>query len=310
MQRVRNTMADILAVHGTVPFLLSRRCTHCSQTDEAVPEQDYSARLSVLTPLQTPEEKGDVDPYVELRLFDPAKNETEVQQSTHLVNEARAAPAVSLSCLHTNAAPAAHRNALGGCMAALEAKASLLVDKFDACMPCEAPCECCATRMQQRRCCMRVPGLALASHACIQQGLCDLTPCKRMAIACQATARGIFTGFSFGCCSLLVRLSGTDLHGFSVTARGIFADFSFGCCSLLVRLTRTDLHGSCFGCCWLQMNPKWGEKFDFVMASATSVLSVDVWDTLNWLEGRFSVKGLTGAPDLAPAWRPPGLASA
>lgn len=36
-------------------------------------------------------------------------------------------------------------------------------------------------------------------------------------------------------------------------------------------------------------------QFDFVMASATSVLTVDVWDTLNWLEGRFSLKGLTGA---------------
>ena len=36
-------------------------------------------------------------------------------------------------------------------------------------------------------------------------------------------------------------------------------------------------------------------QFDFVMASATSVLTIDVWDTLNWLEGRFSLKGLTGA---------------
>lgn len=41
-------------------------------------------------------------------------------------------------------------------------------------------------------------------------------------------------------------------------------------------------------------NPKWGEKFDFVMVSAPSILTVNVWDTLNWLEGRLSVKGLTG----------------
>ncbi len=43
-------------------------------------------------------------------------------------------------------------------------------------------------------------------------------------------------------------------------------------------------------------DPKWGEKFDFIMASATSVLTVDVWDSLGWLEGRLSLKGLTGAP--------------
>ncbi|EIE27098.1 hypothetical protein COCSUDRAFT_45729 [Coccomyxa subellipsoidea C-169] len=41
-------------------------------------------------------------------------------------------------------------------------------------------------------------------------------------------------------------------------------------------------------------DPKWGEKFDFIMASATSVLTVDVWDSLGWLEGRLSLKGLTG----------------
>ena len=52
--------------------------------------------------------------------------------------------------------------------------------------------------------------------------------------------------------------------------------------------------GDAHGFLSLQVNPKWGEKFDFVMASATSVLTVDIWDTLNWLEGRFSVKGLTG----------------
>ncbi len=46
-------------------------------------------------------------------------------------------------------------------------------------------------------------------------------------------------------------------------------------------------------------NPKWGEKFDFLMKSATSVLTVDVWDTLGWMEGRFSLKGLTGAPPSA-----------
>ena len=42
-------------------------------------------------------------------------------------------------------------------------------------------------------------------------------------------------------------------------------------------------------------DPKWGEKFDFIMASATSILTVDVWDSLGWLEGRLSLKGLTGA---------------
>jgi hypothetical protein len=43
-------------------------------------------------------------------------------------------------------------------------------------------------------------------------------------------------------------------------------------------------------------NPKWAEKFDFVMVSAPSVLTVNVFDTLGWMEGRLSVKGLTGAP--------------
>ena len=47
-------------------------------------------------------------------------------------------------------------------------------------------------------------------------------------------------------------------------------------------------------------NPKWGEKFDFTMISATSRLNITVWDKLNFFEGRFSLKGLTGA--LAPTW--------
>lgn len=42
-------------------------------------------------------------------------------------------------------------------------------------------------------------------------------------------------------------------------------------------------------------NPKWDEKFDFVMCSAPSVLTVNVYDSLGWLEGRLSLKGLTGA---------------
>ena len=41
-------------------------------------------------------------------------------------------------------------------------------------------------------------------------------------------------------------------------------------------------------------NPKWGEKFDFTMISATSRLTITVWDKLNFFEGRFSLKGLTG----------------
>lgn len=45
-------------------------------------------------------------------------------------------------------------------------------------------------------------------------------------------------------------------------------------------------------------DPKWGEKFDFIMASATSILTVDVWDSMGWLEGRLSLKGLTGVPAL------------
>lgn len=41
-------------------------------------------------------------------------------------------------------------------------------------------------------------------------------------------------------------------------------------------------------------DPKFGEKFDFIMASATSALNVTVYDTLGWMEGRLSLKGLTG----------------
>ena len=47
-------------------------------------------------------------------------------------------------------------------------------------------------------------------------------------------------------------------------------------------------------------NPKWGEKFDFTMISATSRLNITVWDKLNFFEGRFSLKGITGA--LTPTW--------
>ncbi|CAL8470422.1 g9964 [Coccomyxa elongata] len=41
-------------------------------------------------------------------------------------------------------------------------------------------------------------------------------------------------------------------------------------------------------------DPKFGEKFDFIMASATSILNITVYDTLGWMEGRLSLKGLTG----------------
>lgn len=41
-------------------------------------------------------------------------------------------------------------------------------------------------------------------------------------------------------------------------------------------------------------NPKWGEQFDFAMVSAPSILTLNVWDKIGWLEGRLSVKGLTG----------------
>ena len=37
--------------------------------------------------VQTPDEKGDVDPYVEVSLFDPATKETRRQETSHLVNE-------------------------------------------------------------------------------------------------------------------------------------------------------------------------------------------------------------------------------
>lgn len=49
-------------------------------------------------------------------------------------------------------------------------------------------------------------------------------------------------------------------------------------------------------------NPKWGEKFDFTMISATSRLNITVWDKLNFFEGRFSLKGLTGARELTRFW--------
>jgi len=49
-----------------------------------------------------------------------------------------------------------------------------------------------------------------------------------------------------------------------------------------------------------EANPKWGEKFDFAMVSATSRLTLTVWDKLNFFEGRFSLKGLTGAGRRAP----------
>ena len=54
-------------------------------------------------------------------------------------------------------------------------------------------------------------------------------------------------------------------------------------------------------------NPKWGEKFDFTMISATSRLNITVWDKLNFFEGRFSLKGLTGARELAGPWPRPCL---
>lgn len=37
--------------------------------------------------VQTPDEKGDVDPYVELLLFDPATKESKRQETSHLQNE-------------------------------------------------------------------------------------------------------------------------------------------------------------------------------------------------------------------------------
>ena len=45
-----------------------------------------------------------------------------------------------------------------------------------------------------------------------------------------------------------------------------------------------------------EVNPRFGETFDFVNISATSALNFVVWDKLNFFEGRFSIKGLTGAP--------------
>jgi hypothetical protein len=37
--------------------------------------------------VQTPDEKGDVDPYVEVSLFDPATKEIRRQETSHLANE-------------------------------------------------------------------------------------------------------------------------------------------------------------------------------------------------------------------------------
>jgi hypothetical protein len=37
--------------------------------------------------VQTPDEKGDVDPYVEVTLFDPATKEMRRQETSHLMNE-------------------------------------------------------------------------------------------------------------------------------------------------------------------------------------------------------------------------------
>ena len=61
---------------------------------------------------QTPDEKGDVDPYVELMLFDPATKETRRQETSHLQNEPNPKwgekfdfPMVSAPSILTGAAP-------------------------------------------------------------------------------------------------------------------------------------------------------------------------------------------------------------
>ena len=41
-------------------------------------------------------------------------------------------------------------------------------------------------------------------------------------------------------------------------------------------------------------NPRWGEKFDFVNVSATSILTINVWDKKGMMEAAFAaLKGLT-----------------
>ena len=41
-------------------------------------------------------------------------------------------------------------------------------------------------------------------------------------------------------------------------------------------------------------NPRWGEKFDFVMVSATSALDLTVYDKQGFFDNLLSVKALTG----------------
>ena len=41
-------------------------------------------------------------------------------------------------------------------------------------------------------------------------------------------------------------------------------------------------------------NPRWGEKFDFVMVSATSTLELTVYDKQGFFDNLLSVKALTG----------------
>ena len=41
-------------------------------------------------------------------------------------------------------------------------------------------------------------------------------------------------------------------------------------------------------------NPRWGEKFDFVMVSATSTLDLTVYDKQGFFDNLLSVKALTG----------------
>ena len=41
-------------------------------------------------------------------------------------------------------------------------------------------------------------------------------------------------------------------------------------------------------------NPRWGEKFDFVMVSATSALDLNVYDKQGFFDNLLSVKALTG----------------
>ena len=78
------------ALAGTLHVMLSVwRNTQLRQTVVAhqEPRRSHCPKSVCCSHVQAPDEKGDVDPYVELLLFDPATKETKKQQTSHLQNE-------------------------------------------------------------------------------------------------------------------------------------------------------------------------------------------------------------------------------